>query len=122
MNKKKHANLIKKALEAYNKFELKENGVEIETLEEEFVGSVPILFSSFDAKGYDEEEIEIQVSYDVDKEEYVVEVSDDNGDKEFTVKTSLEDFITDMVGGDWQSLYEYFVEEAREKFGYEYDD
>lgn len=102
-----------KALNAYNEFIANEYGSE-PTTEENFKGIIGVLFSSFDAEGY-ENEIEIQVSYDLDKKEYVVEVQTYET-QTFTEKQPLKWFITDMEDNDFQGLYEYFVGKARDKF------
>lgn len=111
--------LMKKAFDAYNEFELEEYGND-PISEEEFKGVLPILFSSFNTEKQ-ENEVEIQVSYNLDKQEYIVETIDDDGNHEFSIEASLDVFIDDM-GADWQSLYEYFVGEARDNFNYDYPD
>ena len=109
-------NLKTRALNAYNEFTAEEYGSE-PTTQENFKGVIDVLYSTFDADNY-EEEIEIQVSYNLDTEEYVVEVGVDTP-QIFAKKTPLEAFIEDMEDCDFNCLYEYFVGEAREKFNLE---
>ncbi len=102
-----------KALKAYNEFTAEEYGNE-PTTKDKFKGTIGVLYSTFDADNYDYE-IEIQVSYNLDTEEYIVEVHTDTV-QTFTEKTALETFIEDMEGTDFQCLYEYFVDKARERY------
>lgn len=111
-------NLKAKAIKAYNEFTAEEYGNE-PTKEENFKGTIGVLYSTFDAKGY-EYEIDIEVSYNLDAEEYIVEVGVDTP-QIFAKKTPLEAFIEDMEDCDFNCLYEYFVEKARKKFNLAYD-
>ena len=105
-------NLKARAFNAYNEFIAEEYGNE-PVKEENFKGTIGVLFSSFDADNY-EYEIEIEVSYNLDTEEYIVEVGTDTP-QTFTEKHPLKWFIDDMESG-FNCLYEYFVGEARERY------
>jgi hypothetical protein len=67
-----------------------------------------VLYSTFDVN---DEEVEIQVSYDPKKEAYIIETEAGT----FYDGQNLEGFEMDM-SGEWQCLYEYFVGEARKHF------
>jgi hypothetical protein len=64
-----------------------------------------VLYSTFDVN---DEEVEIQVSYDPKKEAYIIETEAGT----FYDDQNLEGFEMDM-SGEWQCLYEYFVGETR---------
>lgn len=115
---------IFQALHVYNLFVIKEYGdEELSPLKfrelESGKGKLDILNSTFEAKGYDEE-LDMQVSYDLENEEYIVDILND--DKNYKEKCEIVQFINDLKSCSFDDLYNYFVDKSRENLGYEYCD
>lgn len=76
---------------------------DFESIEEGQV--LEVLYSTFDVR---DEEVEVQVSYDPKKKRYIIETESGTSYDD----RDLDGFEADM-SGDWQGLYEYFVEKTR---------
>lgn len=100
-----------KWLTSYKDFVLEE----YEEISEDNEGdTLNILFSTFDTEDWGC--LDIEVKYNPRKEEYCVSVNGRRGVSiDFTVETTLEGFQEDMETAGWQTLYEYFVGEARSR-------
>lgn len=105
--------LLNKAIEFYNDYIAREFEDEPQT-SAELNGLFPILYSSFDVEDQ-EDEIDIQVVYLLNEGNYLITISDGINEKNIIENADLEQFIDDMETGTFESLYNYFVDVAREK-------
>lgn len=113
-------------LTAYREFCDKEYDQWVEAEEGEILN---VLYSTFDVgEDLDDEnylEVEIQVSYNPIKYQYIVDLTErhtvdlgeetDEEKHSFTIAQDHEGFYDDMYC-NWQTLYEYFAGEARDRF------
>lgn len=94
-----------------------EEETSIDDIEVKTEGTLPILFSTFDVETKEDliEEVDIQVSYDLDSQRYIIDTNDGKKKGNFSIDASLDVFTEDLEAS-WQDLYEFFVGEARNRF------